>query len=100
MTDYSGLLERLDLHNSWRDSHGELNDAPNQAKTAIETLTRELAEAVGLMGDASRDCVEIGLQTYGRKPHEMRETSQGWKLQKVEEITRNMGARFRTFLAK
>jgi hypothetical protein len=42
--DYSGLVERLGLHNSWRDSHGELNDAPNQAKTAIKTLTRELAE--------------------------------------------------------
>jgi hypothetical protein len=31
---------------------------------------------------------EIGLQTYGRKPGEMWETSQWWKLQQAERITR------------
>ena len=33
------LVERLRLHVTWRDSHGELNDAPNDAADLIERLT-------------------------------------------------------------
>lgn len=34
------LIERLRLHRTWRDSHGELNDAPNEAADALEALSR------------------------------------------------------------
>ena len=34
--------------------------------------------------------VEIGLQTYFRKPHEMLETPQWWKLQKTEALCREL----------
>lgn len=40
--------------------------------------------------EAMRLCTEIGLQTYGRKPHEMTETPQWRKLQKAEELTRRI----------
>ena len=33
---------------------------------------------------------EIGLQTYFRKPHEMLETPQWWKLQKTEALCREL----------
>lgn len=33
---------------------------------------------------------EIGLQTYGRKPNEMKETDQWWKLHQAETFTRKM----------
>ena len=33
---------------------------------------------------------EIGLQTYGRKPHELLQTEQWWKLQQAEKFTRKM----------
>ena len=36
--EIAALLERLELHGSWRDSHGELNAAPNDAATAIRQL--------------------------------------------------------------
>lgn len=36
--DVNALIERLSLHPSWRDSHGELNDAPNEAAQALRTL--------------------------------------------------------------
>jgi hypothetical protein len=36
------LIERLRLHRSWRDSHGELNDAPNEAATALEEMLEAL----------------------------------------------------------
>ena len=29
---------------------------------------------------------EIGLQTYFRKPHEMVQTDQAWKIQKIESL--------------
>ncbi len=34
--------------------------------------------------------VEIGLQTYFRKPHEMQQTDQRWKLQKTEALCREL----------
>jgi hypothetical protein len=34
--------------------------------------------------------VEIGLQTYFRKPHEMLQTPQWWKLQKTEALCREL----------
>lgn len=37
-TDVNTLIERLDLHTSWRDSHGELNDAPNEAAQALRAM--------------------------------------------------------------
>jgi hypothetical protein len=40
--DVGALVERLGLHKSWRDSHGELNDAPNQAAATILALTAEV----------------------------------------------------------
>ena len=33
---------------------------------------------------------EVGLQTYGRKPHEMLQTEQWWKLQMSERWMRNL----------
>lgn len=33
---------------------------------------------------------EIGLQTYFRKPHEMLETDQRWKIQKIEALCREL----------
>jgi hypothetical protein len=33
---------------------------------------------------------EIGLQTYFRKPHEMQQTPQWWKLQKTEALCREL----------
>lgn len=41
---------------------------------------------------ASRLCTEIGLQTYGRLPHEMVETTTAWKLQRAERIAREIRA--------
>ena len=38
------IVERLDLHRSWRDSHGELNDAPNKAATEITLLRQRVEE--------------------------------------------------------
>lgn len=37
-------------------------------------------------------CTEISLQTYGRKPHEMHETAQWWKLQRAEAMVREIDA--------
>ena len=39
--EIAALLERLELHPSWRDSHGELNAAPNDAATALRQLMAE-----------------------------------------------------------
>jgi len=39
--EIAALVERLELHPSWRDSHGELNAAPNEAATAIRQLMAE-----------------------------------------------------------
>lgn len=43
------LVERLKLHKSWRDSHGELNNAPSLAAARIEAMADEIeaAEARG-----------------------------------------------------
>ena len=45
------LVGRLQLHKSWRDSHGELNDAPNEAAAAIQSLTAE-RDAMRLQGQS------------------------------------------------
>jgi hypothetical protein len=116
MNDYSDLLDSLEELETFikLDTGHPGAERVAKAKTAIETLTRELVaarsafdatkaslvEAIFIMYESSRDCVEIGGQTYGRKPYEMRETPQWWKLQKAEEITRKINSRFRTFLAK
>jgi hypothetical protein len=42
--DSDGLVARLKLHSTWRDSHGELNDAPNEAATTIEAMSRQLTD--------------------------------------------------------
>jgi hypothetical protein len=39
-----GIVERLSLHSTWRDSHGELNDAPNIARALIEQQAATIAE--------------------------------------------------------
>ena len=39
----TNLIERLQLHKSWRDSHGELNAAPNEAADALKALERDNA---------------------------------------------------------
>lgn len=43
----SDIAERLQMHKSWRDSHGELNDAPNEAAAEIKMLRDALRTAVG-----------------------------------------------------
>ena len=45
-----------------------------------------------LIRDAQRKCVGIGLQTYGRKPQDMNETPQWWKLQRAEAQAREIEA--------
>jgi hypothetical protein len=44
--------------------------------------------AMTALRKAMHHCNEIGLQTYGRKPHEMRETHQWQKLQMAEAMAR------------
>lgn len=41
----SDLKERLALYTTWRDSSGEMNNAPNEALARIESLEAQLAEA-------------------------------------------------------
>jgi hypothetical protein len=52
------LVERLRLHRSWRDSHGELNDAPNKAADALETAERALERARPIIQDERDVMVE------------------------------------------
>ena len=40
------VRERLSLHTTWRDSHGELNDAPNEAAALLATLSPKPVEGV------------------------------------------------------
>lgn len=64
-----------------------------QAETA-QTVTRELsADLEGTLEALVKDCVEIGAQTYYRKPAEMLETTQAWKLARAEKIVRGMRQR-------
>lgn len=42
---------------------------------------------------------EIGLQTYFRKPHEMQQTPQWWKLQKTEALCRDLRHKVRSLSA-
>lgn len=50
------LVERLGLHKTWRDSHGELNDAPNEAVTALKRAEEALTEARGVcLGEMDED---------------------------------------------
>ena len=49
-----------------------------------ELLAKKIANLV------STYSVEIGLQTCFRKPHEMVETPQWWKLQKAENLIREL----------
>lgn len=44
----------------------------------------------------TRYSVEIGLQTYFRKPHEMNQTPQWWKLQRSEALTRELRHKVQT----
>lgn len=41
--DASALVARLRLHTTWRDSHGELNDAPNEAAAALTARDEQIA---------------------------------------------------------
>lgn len=43
-----------------------------------------------LIREAKALCAEIGLQTYGRKPAEMLQTSADWKLQRAEAMVRDI----------
>jgi hypothetical protein len=40
---------------------------------------------------ASRLCTEIGLETFGRRPHEMTATSLEWKFQRAKAMVREIG---------
>lgn len=56
------LVERLKLHKSWRDSQGELNDAPNLAAARIEAMADEIeALRKGLAQIRDMDPVELAL---------------------------------------
>lgn len=48
---HAALVERLGLHKSWRDSQGELNNAPNEAGQAITDLEAEVARLRSAMAD-------------------------------------------------
>jgi hypothetical protein len=50
-------------------------------------VTPEQTEA---LKKASRLCVEIGLQTYGRRGEQMTQTTVDWKLQKAEALVREI----------
>jgi hypothetical protein len=43
-----------------------------------------------IIAEARRLCTEIGLQTYGRKPHEMNATADWQKLQMAEAMARQV----------
>lgn len=53
---------------------------------------RNTFQAIALLKSASRTLCGVGLQTYGRKPHEMRETTQWQKLQMAERECRKANA--------
>ena len=58
-----------------------------------DKLAKGLTDARRQFGDlrrlVQRSASEIIGQTYGRKPHEMAETDQWWKLQMAERWTRD-----------
>jgi hypothetical protein len=58
--DNDGLVARLKLHSTWRDSHGELNDAPNEAATTIEAMSRQLVEKDDLIDRLVEHAVGFG----------------------------------------
>lgn len=62
----SDLIERLELHRTWRDSHGELNDAPNEAAARIRVLEEILAGAVHFSDAVAYrgDVLSIALRQY------------------------------------
>lgn len=76
-----GLIERLRLHQSWRDSHGELNSAPFEAADALEALRSRLAQGDGWQDIRQRitdllACSSGGCVTFAVEPE--RSSIQVW----------------------
>ena len=59
------ICERLGLHSTWRDSHGELNDAPNQAAETIDALYEALKEARKVVAEDRQTLVECSTLAPG-----------------------------------
>ena len=53
------LEARLSLHRTWRDSHGELNDAPNEALERIATLRAENERLLAAIAAEREACARV-----------------------------------------
>lgn len=44
------LIDRARLHKTWRDSHGELNDTPNEMADRLQALSAEVERYRAALG--------------------------------------------------
>lgn len=72
-------------------TYGDQRDADAYQRGKLEgaRLAIEVADRAATRSIAAH-CTEIGLGTYFRRGDALRETSQGWKLQRVEALVREM----------
>lgn len=58
-TDSTELEARLRMHQSWRDSHGELNDAPNEAADTLASYRAEIAQLRDKLARANHTAADL-----------------------------------------